>query len=115
MKVCWFVRLALALTLAGSCLRVQAQSSVVVHTGKLFDGRSDQLLSDQVIVIRGDRVADVGPAGSVKPPAGEPPAGAKEIDLGQGTALPGLIDSHTHILWVVSRERWEQGGAKKSF
>ena len=81
MKVRWFVRLALALTLAGSCLRVQAQSSVVVHTGKLFDGRSDQLLSDQVIVIRGDRVADVGPAGSVKIPAG-----AEEIDLGHGVA-----------------------------
>ena len=81
MKVRWFVRLALALTLAGSCLRVQAQSSVVVRAGKLFDGRSDQLSSNQVIVIQGNRISDLGPAGSVKIPAG-----AEEIDLGHGVA-----------------------------
>jgi imidazolonepropionase-like amidohydrolase len=64
---------------------------VVIHAGQLFDGKSDRLSSNQVIVIQGDRIADVGPAGSVSIPAG-----AEEIDLGSGTILPGLIDSHNH-------------------
>ena len=29
---------------------------VVIHAGQLFDGKSDRLLSNQVIVIQGDRI-----------------------------------------------------------
>jgi imidazolonepropionase-like amidohydrolase len=90
----WFARFTLlALGLLGWCLNAQAQNSVVIHAGKLFDGRSDKLSSNQVIVIQGDRIVEVGPAGSVKTPAG-----AEEIDLGKATVLPGLIDGHTHII-----------------
>ena len=81
----------LSLGLGGSCLAAEAQKAMVIHAGHLFDGKSDQLLSNQVIVIQGDRIADVGPAGSVRIPAG-----AEEIDLGSGTIMPGLIDSHNH-------------------
>jgi imidazolonepropionase-like amidohydrolase len=81
----------LALGLGGSCFGAEGQKAVVIHAGQLFDGKSDRLLSNQVVVIQGDRIADVGPAGSVKIPAG-----AEEIDLGSGTILPGLIDSHNH-------------------
>jgi hypothetical protein len=42
-------------------------------------------------LIQGQRIADVGPEGNVKIPAG-----AEEIDLGSGTIMPGLIDSHNH-------------------
>ena len=81
----------LSLGLGGLCLAAEAQKAMVIHAGHLFDGKSDQLLSNQVIVIQGDRIADVGPAGSVRIPAG-----AEEIDLGSGTIMPGLIDSHNH-------------------
>jgi hypothetical protein len=81
----------LALGLGGSCLAAEGQKTVVIHAGQLFDGKSDRLLSNQVIIIQGDRIADVGPAGSVRIPAG-----AEEIDLGSGTIMPGLIDSHNH-------------------
>jgi imidazolonepropionase-like amidohydrolase len=80
-----------ALGLGGTCLAAETQKAMVIHAGQLFDGKSDRLLSNQVIVIQGDRIADVGPAGSVKIPAG-----AEEIDLGSGTMMPGLIDSHNH-------------------
>jgi hypothetical protein len=60
----------------------------------LFDGKSDRLLSKQVIVIQSDRIADVGPAGSVKIPAG-----AEEIDLGTST-VPGLIEGHNHMFKI---------------
>ena len=67
----------------------------MIRAGQLFDGKSDHLLSNQLIVIQGDRIAEVGPAASVKIPAG-----AQEIDLGTGTLLPGLIEGHNHMFKV---------------
>jgi imidazolonepropionase-like amidohydrolase len=73
----------------------QDQRAVVIRAGRLFDGKSDHLLTNQAIVVRGDRIAEVGPAESIRAPAG-----AEEIDLGNATVLPGLIDGHTHLfLW----------------
>ena len=85
----------LALGLAGSCLGAESQKTVVVHAGQLFDGNSDRLLSNQVIVVQGNRIAEVGQAGSVKIPAG-----AEEIDLGTGTVLPGFIEGHNHMFKI---------------
>jgi imidazolonepropionase-like amidohydrolase len=85
----------LALGLSGSWLGAQSQKVVVIHAAQLFDGKSDQLASNQVIVIQGERIAEVGPAGTVKIPAG-----AQEIDLGTGTVLPGLIEGHNHMFKI---------------
>src|ERR1700681_1928528 len=85
----------LALGLSGSWLGAQSQKVVVIHAAQLFDGKSDRLASNQVIVIQGQRIAEVGPAGSVKIPAG-----AEEIDLGTGTVLPGLIEGHNHMFKI---------------
>ena len=85
----------LALGLGAPWLGAQDQRSVVIRAGQLFDGKSDRLLSDQVIVIQGDRITEVGPAGSVKIPAG-----AQEIVLRGGTVLPGLIEGHNHMFKV---------------
>jgi imidazolonepropionase-like amidohydrolase len=81
--------------LAGSSPGAQGQKAVVIHAGQLFDGKSDRLSSNQMIVIQGDRIAEMGPAGSVKIPAG-----AEEIDLGTGTVVPGLIEGHNHMFKV---------------
>ena len=89
----------LACGIAFSCPRAEGQKAVVIHAGRLFDGTSDRLLSNQVIVIQGDRIAEVGPAGSVKIPAG-----AEEIDLGKATVIPGLIDGHAHMFkWKATK------------
>src|ERR1700676_3510450 len=85
----------LAIVFGGSWLGAQNQKVVVIHAGQLFDGKSDRLASNQIIVIQGERIADVGAAGSVKIPAG-----AEEIDLGTGTVLPGLIEGHNHMFKV---------------
>src|SRR6266568_5097976 len=91
-----FIGLALlTLGLGGSCLAAESQRTVVVHASQLFDGKSDRLASKQVIVVQGERIADVGAEGSVKIPAG-----AEEIDLGTATVLPGLVDSHNHMFKV---------------
>ena len=63
-----------------------------VRAGRLFDSKTGQMLTKQVVIIMGDRIADVGPEASVKIPAG-----AHVIDLSQSTVLPGLIDAHTHM------------------
>src|SRR6202049_2849072 len=85
----------LALGFGGSWLGAQSQKVVVIHAAQLFDGKSDRMASNQVIVIQGERIAEVGAAGSVKIPAG-----AQEIDLGTGTVLPGLIEGHNHMFKV---------------
>ncbi len=63
-----------------------------VRAGRLFDSETGRLLTNQIIVIDGERIAAVGPEAQVKVPAG-----ARVIDLSRATVLPGLIDAHTHM------------------
>jgi imidazolonepropionase-like amidohydrolase len=65
---------------------------VAVRAGRLFNSKTGQMLTKQVIVLSGERITDVGPEAQVKIPAG-----AQVIDLSQATVLPGLIDAHTHM------------------
>jgi imidazolonepropionase-like amidohydrolase len=82
----------LAILLATGLLEAQSPSVVAIRAGRLFDGKSQNLLSDQVVLIEGDRIKEVGPAASV-----QIPTGARVIDLTHATVLPGLIDGHEHI------------------
>ena len=63
---------------------------VAIRAGQMFDARSGSMLPNQVVLIRGDRIVDVGPAVQI-------PAGARVIDLGTATMLPGMIDAHVHV------------------
>jgi imidazolonepropionase-like amidohydrolase len=65
---------------------------IAIRAGRLFTGTSESLVDDQVILIKGERITEVGAAASVKIPAD-----AKVIDLGRATVLPGLVDGHEHI------------------
>jgi len=64
---------------------------VAVRAGRLFDPKSGTLLANQVVLIRGDRITDVGASLEI-------PAGARIIDLSRATVLPGLIDTHLHVM-----------------
>jgi imidazolonepropionase-like amidohydrolase len=66
--------------------------TVAIRAGRLFDSNSGQMLSKQVVLVQGERITAVGPEGQVTIPAG-----ARVIDLGQATLLPGLVDAHTHM------------------
>jgi imidazolonepropionase-like amidohydrolase len=65
---------------------------VYLKAGKLLEVRSGQVLTDQVIVIRGDRIEQVASAAKVSVAPG-----AAVIDLSRATVLPGLIDAHDHL------------------
>ncbi len=66
---------------------------IVIKAARLLDGTSARVRSGMAVVVDGDRIREVGPAGSVSPsPESE------MIDLGDATLLPGLIDAHTHVL-----------------
>ncbi len=81
-------------SLFGAALLLAAQGgpTTAVRAGRMFDPKSGQLLTNQVVLIQGERITDVGPAASVAIPAG-----AKIIDLSQATVMPGLIDGHVHL------------------
>jgi imidazolonepropionase-like amidohydrolase len=77
----------------GGIFRCPPQAkTVAIRAGHLFDSKSGQMLANQVIVIDGDRIREVGAASGVKIPAG-----AEVIDLSRSYVLPGLIDAHTHM------------------
>ncbi|HEY1901174.1 MAG TPA: amidohydrolase family protein [Terracidiphilus sp.] len=71
----------------------QAQSSaapIVLHAARLLQVDTGTLLQPGEILVEGDRIHAVGT--SV-----DHPQGAKIIDLGDTTLLPGLIDAHVHL------------------
>ncbi len=69
-----------------------AAESIAIRAGRLFDSHTGQMLTRQVVLLKGERITDVGPEAQVKIPAD-----AQVIDLSQATVLPGLIDAHTHM------------------
>jgi imidazolonepropionase-like amidohydrolase len=71
---------------------VAPPGTIAVRAGRLFDTKSGQMLTRQVVLISGERVTEVGPEGQVKIPAG-----AQVVDLSRASVLPGLVDAHTHM------------------
>ena len=56
----------------------------------MFDGKSNALVQNGVVVVEGDKIVD---AGSNLPI----PSSARVIDLGDATLCPGFMDAHTHL------------------
>jgi imidazolonepropionase-like amidohydrolase len=78
------------LPVAGPAVAADAVQPVVIRAAHLFDGVSGQLADGGTIVVQGNRIEAVGASAQV-------PVGARVIDLGDATLLPGFIDSHVHL------------------
>jgi imidazolonepropionase-like amidohydrolase len=75
------------------CSAAAADAATALRFAKMADG-SGKSVSDAVIVVDGDKIVSVGSG------AGAVPPGIPVIDLRKYTAIPGMIDAHTHISWV---------------
>jgi len=77
-----------------------AQSSLLtaIRCGRLINPVDGSVTQNAVIIVRGDRIVQVGANLGI-------PSGAKVIDLSAYTVLPGLIDCHTHIMLQPEDER----------
>ncbi|WP_374387045.1 amidohydrolase family protein [Brevundimonas sp.] len=86
---------ALTLVAVASPTLAQAQRApqpvVLVRAGNLFDSEAGRMVGPRDILIRGERIAEVGEALAT-------PEGATTIDLRRCSVIPGLIDAHTHLL-----------------
>ncbi|PYQ59350.1 MAG: Xaa-Pro dipeptidase [Acidobacteria bacterium] len=76
-----------AIFLAVAMLAAVAHAQVAVHARRLLDVRTGNV-ADAFIIVSGDRIESIAHAA---------PAGARLIDLGNATVLPGLIDCHVHL------------------
>src|SRR5687768_3523569 len=85
---------------------VSVAEPVVALTGvTVIDGTGAGPRRDQTIVIRNGRIAEVGPASRVKPPAG-----ARVMALGGHTVIPGLVGIHDHLFSTAAGGRAVQMG-----
>ena len=74
-----------------------ADKTYVLKAARLFDGKSDSLVTPGIVVITGSKITGVGSSAEI-------PAGAEVIDLGDATLLPGFIDAHTHLSMPYSED-----------
>ncbi len=72
----------------------------VVRAARLYDGKSDTVVTPGVVVVSDGRIVGAGTRIDV-------PAGATVIELGDATLLPGLMDAHTHLSFESSLD-WKQ-------
>jgi imidazolonepropionase-like amidohydrolase len=71
----------------------QPETVYLLKPAHMFDGESARPHDGWVVLVRGEKIEAVGPAGEIKAPAD-----AKVIDLPGLTLMPGLIDAHSHVL-----------------
>jgi imidazolonepropionase-like amidohydrolase len=76
-----------------------SEEIVAVKGGLLFDGTGAQPVEEGVVLVKGSKIAGVGPSKDVNVPDG-----ARVIDARGMTVLPGLMDLHVHIFQMIGAE-----------
>jgi imidazolonepropionase-like amidohydrolase len=77
-----------------------AGKTYALKAARLFDGKSNSLISPGVVVVADGKIISAGSSASI-------PTGAEVIDLGDATLLPGFIDAHTHLT-MMNSDDWKQ-------
>src|SRR6266571_4163556 len=80
----------------GQSSALQDTTRVVLRAAVVLDGRGGAWHNMDILVV-GNRIASITTRRAV-------PAGARLVDLGDRTVLPGLIDAHTHPVWYFNRQ-----------
>ena len=82
-----------SIALSGLAQTPKPPETILIRAGRFFDSEKAVLLPARDIIVKGNIIDSVGENLPV-------PAGATVIDLREFTVLPGLIDSHTHLLYL---------------
>ncbi|HEX8248208.1 MAG TPA: amidohydrolase family protein [Pyrinomonadaceae bacterium] len=69
------------------------QAVTLIRAGRVFDSENGAFLPARDIIVKGNLIESIGENLPV-------PKGASVIDLRKYTVLPGLIDAHTHLLYL---------------
>ena len=69
----------------------------ILKAARLIDGSGGPVQERAAILLEGDTIRQVGTEESVAAPEG---ASVEEVDYGDKTILPGLIDSHVHLIGI---------------
>ncbi len=86
--------------MAGIVVEAQTQAPLpltAIRAGRLLDPEAGRILTNQIIVVEGTRIRDVGPNVAI-------PAGAQVIDLSNMTVMPGLVEAHNHLALTYKPE-----------
>ncbi|MGI9628721.1 MAG: amidohydrolase family protein [Longimicrobiales bacterium] len=95
------VLLACAWPVLGTvAIEAQEPPAKVIRAARLIDGSTGTVQTPGVVVVQGDQILGVGEGADI-------PDGAEEIDLGDATLLPGLVDLHTHLTDAIGAH-WEE-------
>jgi imidazolonepropionase-like amidohydrolase len=96
--------------LLGSSAMADATQTVALIGGTLIDGNGGRPLRDAAVLIRGERIVAVGPAGEI-----DIPTDAKRYDVKGKYVLPGFIDMHVHLMYPPDdREQTESLSALRA-
>jgi len=92
----------ICLTLSSGLAPIAAQQPApgavtAIRAGRLLDPEAGRILTNQIIVVEGNKIRDVGPNAAI-------PAGAQVIDLSGMTVMPGLVDAHNHLALTYKPE-----------
>jgi imidazolonepropionase-like amidohydrolase len=68
--------------------------SVAIRAGNLIDPATGSVAKNQIILIKDQKIVDVGPSVSI-------PADAQVIDLSSEWLMPGIMDAHTHVTFEL--------------
>jgi imidazolonepropionase-like amidohydrolase len=88
----------------------EGKGVVVLKAARLIDGTGAAPITNAVVIVSDNKISAVGSAGAVRIPSG-----AKVIDLGNVTLLPGFIDAHTHLIGRVLGDPEGETSAVRDF
>ena len=69
----------------------------IIKAARLIDGNGGPVAEQAAIMLHGDTISQIGTQETVQAPEG---AAVREVDYGDATVLPGLVDSHVHLIGI---------------